>query len=661
MTMEKASFGKISLVLAMAAILALFSLGPSLGHATTYWDYLDTGDWHYGANWSDGVPTGTTDAIIDNHGTAQIHSADAYSQDLFLGYTASGSGQVEIKNNYGLTSRNLYVGYGGTGTFTLSGGGQEVTNNLYLGAEDYGRVGSGTYNLEDGNLSANNEYIGYGGTGTFTQSGGNHGVTNNLYLGFQLWAIAMGSGTYDLEDGSLSVSNAHIGAGGIGTFNQSGGNLEVTNDLYVGDHFVQPGFGVYNLEDGYLSASNEYIGAYAGTGIFTQSGGTNKVANTLYVGYMHAGSDPGIGTYNLKDGNLSASNVIIGSDVGIGTFTQSGGTNTVTNALVVGGYDGIGTYNLEDGSLSASNAHIGYGGTGTFNQSGGDHEVTNNLYLGFQLWYAMGSGTYNLSGGEATVSGHVSVGADSLFSQTGGTFTATDVENRGHMEFDGSSGTGLSTNIDNLTNAGEVQVTQATLTLGNYSGSGSYHSDSATTMVLADLSVGPDGYLVGGAGDIWQIGGNFYNTSTMNTQWDTSQSILAFNGGDHTLQIPGLDRGANFYGYTNNFAWGTLDVTGQELTLSSAFDSDAALYLGRILGLVFDDLTIANIYSSEGLNLYYNAALNPYLGGLAYNLTAGGRLIPAVVPLPGSVWLLVLGLVGLAVVQRRRVRNLGRG
>jgi hypothetical protein len=345
------------------------------------------------------------------------------------------------------------------------------------------------------------------------------------------------------------------------------------------------------------------------------------VANEIVLGEL------GSGTYNLSGGSLSVGqNLVVGSfyddlDGGLGTFTQSGGSLSVGQNLVIGVVGGVGHH---------------YDGTGTFAQSGG----------------------------EATVSSNVSVNADSLFSQTGGDFMVSNTfDNKGQAIFDGSSGAPLSATIGNMTNAGAVQVTQATLTLGNYSGSGSYHSDSATTMVLADLRVGPDGYLVGGAGDTWQIGGSFYNTSTMNTLWDTGQSTLIFTGGEdsHTLQIPGLDMGASFSGYTDNFAWGTLDVTGQELTLSSAFDFDAALYLGRILGLVFDDLTIANIYSSEALNLYYNAALNPYLGGLTYNLTAGGRLIPAVVPLPGSVWLLLLGLVGLAVVRRRRVRNLGRG
>ena len=61
-----------------------------------------------------------------------------------------------------------YVGNGGTGTFTQTGGTNNVQTGLYVG-----QGGSGTYISQGGGqLSVTNEVRAFTGTGTFTQSGG---------------------------------------------------------------------------------------------------------------------------------------------------------------------------------------------------------------------------------------------------------------------------------------------------------------------------------------------------------------------------------------------------------------------------------------------------------------------------------------------------------
>ena len=146
-----------------------------------------------------------------------------------------------------------YIGHDGTGAFIQSGGTNNVVHDalissssgrLYLG---YNTGSSGTYDLSSaGALSADYEYIGYKGTGTFTQSGGTNDVTYNLYLGGSEYAADAfsldgtynpswhGDGTYNLLGGDLSAGYEYIGRFGDGTFTQSGGTNTVANDLYVG-------------------------------------------------------------------------------------------------------------------------------------------------------------------------------------------------------------------------------------------------------------------------------------------------------------------------------------------------------------------------------------------------------------------------------------------
>ncbi|MBW1801971.1 MAG: hypothetical protein JRJ85_14715, partial [Deltaproteobacteria bacterium] len=69
-----------------------------------------------------------------------------------------------------------------------------------------------------------------------------------------------------------------------------------------------------------------------------------------------------------------------------------------------------------------------------------------------------------------------------------------------------------------------------------------------------------------------------------------------------------------------------------------------------------EDLLVNNIYSTEGLNIYYMAALNSELEGLTYALQGGGQLMAVgEVPIPGAVWLLASGLVLFFGFRRSKV------
>ena len=106
-------------------------------------------------------------------------------------------------------------------------------------------------------------------------------------------------------------------------------------------------------------------------------------------------------------------------------------------------------------------------------------------------------------------------------------------------------------------------------------------------------------------------------------------------------------------------AWGTLSLGPVQILylLNGDGVTGGGLYVGEILGLEFGSPLVTNIYSPDGLNIYYHPHLagNEYLGGMTFDLNGGGILAP--VPIPGALCLLGSGLIAL-VGFRRKLRKI---
>jgi hypothetical protein len=166
---------------------------------------------------------------------------------------------------------------------------------------------------------------------------------------------------------------------------------------------------------------------------------------------------------------------------------------------------------------------------------------------------------------------------------------------------------------------------------------------------------------MGAGGDNFYVSGSLSINSLQNSLWNTSAASLIFDGtGNQTFSLAGSDKGDTLAGFSNNFAWGEIELkSGVNLILQDGHsNASAALYVGLLLldgGLG----QISRINSAY--NIYYDTLLtgNAYLQGKTYNLTGGGQLIAdnsagvlpppsstAAVPLPTAIWLFGSVLAG---------------
>ena len=347
------------------------------------------------------------------------------------------AGTLQIGSAFNTTGFGLYNLQGGNlttlnGSQTIGNGNLTQTAGINALSNATLIVGSiagvtANYNLQGGTLSAagaSTEYVGKAGIGVFTETAGNNTLSNGTLI---VGDGANGTGTYNLQGGNLSVTGSEtIGLGlGSGTVNQSNGTHTVSNGLFIGED----GNGAYNLSNGTLTVTGGEILASSGTtSTFFQSGGTHNITGGLDIAEEQ--NDLSVGTYFLTGGTL---NILGGGfetvgDDGIGALQQSGGVNNVTGILYVGsalsGLPGeTDVYTLGAGNLTVAGVeYIGFGTAGHFIQTGGINTANAGLNIGNAFGF---TSFYALSGGIlATPSLNVN-GSPSNFQWTGGTLSLT--------------------------------------------------------------------------------------------------------------------------------------------------------------------------------------------------------------------------------------------
>ncbi len=627
-----------------------------------------------------------------------------------VGY--NGSGTLNQTGGNHAVGGTFFAGInaGSSGVYNLTGGNTTLGGDAYFGQSESGSLG--TLNL-GGSASlgvVGNEFVGNAGVGVVHHAGGGHAIGGNLYLGNNSGA----GGSYNLgPSASLTVTGSEtLGMLGSGAFDQTGGSHLVGGNLYLANS-SPAATGQYTMsgDTSSLTVAGSEILAYNGSGTFNHSGG-NHTAGALLMG-INPGS---MGTYNLKNsGNLNVAGAeSIGAQGGAGTFNQTGGVHAVGGLLIVAATPAsAGVYNLSGGTLTAPVVNNGTfaqsGGvfngvlsnSGTFNYSGG-------TFAGSLVLQPLGAANFNApftaGGGITVVNSSITVGSTASLTANGtglniqgGTLTLTGgsvggnapIVNSGQITGNGNFGAGGLNNAPNGTvavtsgastfagavvNNGTFSVQHGSATFAAmFTNNAAYQSDPSTN-TFTDLVNGPTSFIQASDGDQYIVSGSFHSSSAQNTSWDTHSAVLRFQANaantSHSFDITGRDIGAVPAGYTDNFAWGSLQVDPNEIFLLQDGNADpgGALYVGvaQLLGAPSgSDLAgyiqthLLNADAGNLLNIYYDPSLsdNAYLGAQTYTLGNGGYLAPVSVPEPPMLGVLAVAGIGLLRRKRRQKSN----
>ena len=334
--------------LVAAFVVAAAILGAPRAAAQTFWVASGTGNWFVPGNWSGGVPGMSSDAQINNGGTAQVFDT-AKSNSLALGINAGNKGTLDVDGGV-ISVNTLAVGTAGEGTLKVHNAAQLIGNQIFIGIND---TASGTAAV-DGPLShmgaTGDLAVGYLGHGALTVSSGGVAENNNGNVGFVVggtgdvivtgagswWkshsVIAVGvsgGGTLTVADGGLVTSvNGRIArepnSTGTVIIDGPGSQWNCTGVMTIASSGVTPSLGKLTLRNGGAVSAPGGLTIYAGGSLEGTGVVTANVTNRARVS---PGTSPGelkiMGTY-FQQGIVGLLYIDLASSSSFDRLTVSG-------------------------------------------------------------------------------------------------------------------------------------------------------------------------------------------------------------------------------------------------------------------------------------------------------------------------------------------------
>lgn len=341
-------------------------------------------------------------------GNGQLIVSDGAGASSQLGFTIgdrfNGSGQATVTGaGSSLTSSGeAWVGYEGNGELTVSDGGRvSASADMMLGdmARSVGVVtvtGASSTLATGGNL-----FVGNAGTGTLTVSaGGDTSAARDVWIGNQTGST--GTATVTGVGSTLTAGNLlSVGTAGAGTLTVSAGGSASGQNVVVGHRVGSSGSVIVTGAGSSLTAvGNLELGGYAGDGggvggDLTVSNSGAVTANVVIVG------NAGVGTA-VVDGagsSLTAINaLVVGGTTTWGTLTVSGGGRVTTREMIIGELAG------GPGSVTIT------GAGSTLNATGG---ITLGQHAGSQGTLTVGAASGASATAAGIVNGNITFGPGS--------------------------------------------------------------------------------------------------------------------------------------------------------------------------------------------------------------------------------------------------------
>ena len=297
---------------------------------------------------------GAVNALLDGPGPA--------GQWAFIGANG-GTGTYNISGGTLDTSAGTLMAVGGgqgsgTGTVNQSGGSTVTSRELWIG---WNGRSTGDYNISSGTLNVNDRLgVGrFGGTGTLTQSGGTVNVTNNVFVTADNGAAA--TGTINVDGGVFNANSNVVMAtvgGSVATFNVDGGTVNVSGNITdgAGTSNLNVDSGTANVA-GDMTVDNLRVGNSGGNGTLNlNNAGVSTVNSSItFGGNVGTINQVAGGTLNLADVTATGTNLITGGTVDLNgnrIFNVTGGETTISSVLTGGAgetltKDGAGTLVLD--------------------------------------------------------------------------------------------------------------------------------------------------------------------------------------------------------------------------------------------------------------------------------------------------------------------------
>lgn len=357
-----------------ATVLAAVSSVSSLSAQTVWTD--GTGDWFDSGNWSAGVPNSSTNAQINNGGTAQITTNGAQANTIYLGFGSSDSGTVSISGSGNLSENGIFfIGESGAGIVNVTSGGA-ISGNRFILGDNAGSIGTATVSGSGSTwTNAATCIVGFLGTGTLNIMNGGHVSDPAASIGKNGTVTVDGQASTWTQISTLSVN----------------GILNITNGGTVSGTDPTFGGGVVGMNPGDQGTVNvDGIGS-----------------NWTMSGPLSLGDNGGNGTLHITKGASVSSSygILAGANGSIGTATVDGTGSTWTNngELFVGNRGSSATLSITNGGkVSDTSGYISFGSasaTVTVDGVGSTWTSSGDLYVGGSNTGPGGTGILRIQNG----------------------------------------------------------------------------------------------------------------------------------------------------------------------------------------------------------------------------------------------------------------------